>query len=125
MATINEHSGLITISNSGTPLVPGAWGLLMTATLNTGWSLLYIANIVFPAGENLVYLDIGIGEAGAEIIIANDIFINKGPSQDYNDSFTELGFPLRFQIGDKISARVKDDTNVAVDYELDLRNFVQ
>jgi len=124
MPTINEHSGLITISNSGTSLVPGAWGLLMTATLDTSWSLLYIANTIFPVGQGLVYLDIGIGEAGSEVVIANDIFINRGTGSDYNDSYQELSLPLGFKIGDKISARVKDDRSTGVDYEIDLRNFV-
>jgi len=124
MATINEHSGLITISNSGVSLVPGAWGLLMTATLDTSWSLLYIANTIFPAGQGLAYLDIGIGEPGSEIAIANDIFINRGTGNDYNDSYQELSLPLGFEIGDKISARVKDDRSTGVNYEIDLRNFV-
>ena len=123
MPTINEHSGLITISN-GTALVPGAWGLLMTATLDTSWSLLYIAPTIFPSAQGLGYLDIGIGEAGSEIVIANDIFINRAVYQDYNDSFQELSLPLGFKIGDKISARVKDDRSTSVDYEIDLRNFV-
>ena len=96
----------------------------MTATLDTSWSLIYIAPTIFPVGQGLGYLDIGIGEAGSEVIIANDIFINRAIYFDYNDSFQELSLPLGFKIGDKISARVKDDRSTGVDYEIDLRNFV-
>lgn len=123
MPTVNEHSGIIVVGNSGVDLVPGAWVLLMTATLNTTWSLFYMAPIIFPSGTD-VYMDIGIGEAGSEVIIANDIFFGIGATFDYNDSYHELGLPLGFSIGDKISARLKDGASFGVNYEVDLRNFV-
>lgn len=122
MPTINEKSGLVTIGNSGVSLVPGAWVPLMTTTLNTVWSLMYLAPITFPSGTE-VYMDLAIGEIGSEVIIANDIYMQIGATTDYNDSYHPLSLPLRFQIGDKISARIKDNQAFGVSYEVDLRNF--
>ena len=123
MPTLNENSGIITVGNSATPFVPGAWvQLIASAVRNSKWSLLYLAPSTFGSGFN-VFIDLAIGAMSSEVIILNDAYMQIGAISDYNDSYHALALPLRFQLADRISARIKDNASFAVSYHVMLRNF--
>jgi len=123
MPTLNEHSGIITVGNSGTPDVPGAWiELIASAVRDSVWSVIYLNPIQHPSGTE-VYLDLAIGAMGSEVIILNDAYMQIGATTDFNDSYHFLGLPLRFQTGDRIIARIKDNQSFGVNYSVSIRNF--
>lgn len=126
MPTLNEHSGIIHVGNGGSPFVPGAWvPLIASAIRDSSWSILYLAPDValgIPSGTG-VFIDLAIGAMGSEVIILNDAYMQIGATTDFNDSYHDLELPLRFQLGDRISARIKDNASFGVTYDVGLRNF--
>lgn len=123
MPTVNEKSAIITLTSGAGAYLVGAWTLVIASALrDTAWSLLYNAQLTIPGGTDL-YLDLAIGEISSEVIILNDAHMPMSATTDYNDSYQSLSLPLRFQEGDRISARVKDESGSAKDYHFMLRNF--
>ena len=122
MATLNEHSGIVVVGSSGTPLVEGAWvPLIASVVRNTKWAVIYCAPV--PTHHFEAYLDIGIG-AGTPVPIVNDFYMPTASNGgDYNDCYLCICLPLEFTLGDKISARVKDTASFGVNYNTSIRIF--
>lgn len=124
MATINEHSGVITVTSSATPNVFGAWQVLIVSALrDTTYTLLFVAPTEFSQGVD-TYIDLGIGDPGSEVVIAAGLWMpNRSPSI-YGDPYYSIGIPLSFRVGDRISARMQDEKAFTRTYGVDIRNFV-
>lgn len=121
MPTLNEASGIISHGNTGTPLVEGAWvEMIASVVRKTKWAVIYCAPVASHAFE--AYLDIGIG-AGTPVPILNDFYMATNAAVDYNDCYFCICLPLEFNIGDKISVRVKDTANFGVSYNTSIRIF--
>ena len=123
MPTVNERSAIITVGSGAGAYLVGAWAEVIASALrDTAWSLLYNAQSTLPGGTDL-YIDLAIGESGSEVIILNDAHMPMSAVTDYNDSYQSLSLPLRFQEGDRISVRVKDESGSGKNYHFMLRNF--
>jgi len=123
MATLNEASSIVLVGNSGVSLVEGNWiELIASVVRDTTWAIIYsqaVATHVFEA-----YLDIGIGGPGSEVPIVNDFYMpTSSNGGDYNDCYFCICLPLEFNVGDRISARVKDPSGFGINYSTSIRIF--
>ena len=124
MATVNEKSGPITVTSSGSSNVFGNWQVLIVSALrDTTWTLLYVSALSIPQGVD-TYIDLGIGGSGSEVVIASGLWMPNGQVSNFGDPYYAISLPLRFQEGDRISARMQDDIADTRTYDVDIRNFV-
>ncbi len=124
MPTLNERSSIITVSSGAGAFLVGSWVELITsAARDSTWSMLYMTPPLPFSTALEIYIDLSIGPISSEVIILNDALLQIGAIFDYNDSFQVLGLPLRFQAGDRIAARIKDESGSSFAYNVMLRNF--
>jgi hypothetical protein len=101
--------------------VEGAWvEAIASVVRSTKWAVIYCAPIA--THHFAAYLDVGIG-AGTPTPILNDFFMATNTTVDYNDCYFCIGLPLEFNLGDKISFRVKDTASFGVAYNTSIRIF--
>lgn len=103
------------IVQSGTVGLYGAWVELIASTTTTrGWACVSLFGI---QGLREAQFDIGIGSAGNEVVIMNDLAFKKSTSgTDGVCHSTYVYFPVSIVAGTRIAIRVKDDNVVLTNY---------
>ncbi len=109
VASTSDSSGKKTVVSGGLNAY-GSWVELIAATtLQRGWM---VVSLFTPTSSAEGELDIGIGAAGLEVPLMNDLAFKKSASGGANQGVTfstYIYFPVTIASGTRIAARVKDN----------------
>lgn len=107
VSTTSDSSGKKIVVSGGLDAY-GAWVELIAATtVARGWMVVSLFSIF---GLKTAELDIGVGSAGNEAPIMNDLAFLKSTTGNRGVTFsTYIYFPVEIALGARIAARVKDN----------------
>ena len=100
-----------TITADASANTKGAWVELLSAAGNTyGSDTIYVVISNLGTGNNNFLLDIGIGAAASEVVIAPNLYAHTTGVTASPGSLNTYYFPIKINKGERISARVQSDT---------------
>jgi len=101
LATVPTSQGSATVTADATPHTKGAWTeIIASNAVETSALYFYVSGVSVSATNTAMLLDIGIGNAGVETVIASNIAIGGS----FSNHFV---LPLRIAAATRIAARVQ------------------
>ena len=125
MATLNESSGIKTVS-SGSSSAEGSYVELIASTARaTTWMSIYIGPDKSSSAAELPVLDIAFGASSSEVDQIPDVAAGgrSGPPSLSESTGSHVTIPFAVPASTRVSARIKEGNVSAIDYEVNIRLF--